>query len=214
MVIFGPMDQVGWARASAMVALSSRSVRPAPERPARRGQEQSGHRGRVGRGRQALMHGAVLGVDRHDLGPGRAARLLHDGRPGNERFLVGQRQSPPGLQGGHRHRKPGEADHGIEHHVGTGGGGHQALVPDHDLGPGRDAVTDQRIEGRIPDDHQRRVEQGGLSQQQLGRALGGQGGHPEAPRRTLQDVDGLGPDRAGRSQHADGAHQFIRGAWP
>ena len=66
--------------------------RPAPERTARGGEEQPGHVGRALQRGQALVQRAVLGVDRDDLGPGRAAGLLHDGRAGDQRLLVGQRQ--------------------------------------------------------------------------------------------------------------------------
>ena len=63
------------------------------------------------------MQRAVLRVDGDDLGTGRAAGLLHDGRAGDERFLVGQRQALARLERRHRDREPGEADHGVEHHV-------------------------------------------------------------------------------------------------
>ena len=45
-------------------------------------------------GPQALVHGAVLAVDRHQLGARRAPDGLHDRAAGDERLLVGQRQAP------------------------------------------------------------------------------------------------------------------------
>ena len=43
---------------------------------------------------QALVDGAVLGVDGDDLGPGRGPGPLDDRAAGDERLLVGQGQAP------------------------------------------------------------------------------------------------------------------------
>ena len=118
-VIFGPIDQVGWASASATVTSPSCSA----------GQPRNGPPDAVSSRRAtsvvpctAARHwcsGAVLGVDRDDLGTRRAARLLHDGRAGDQRLLVGQRQPLARLERGHGHRQPGEADDRVEHDVGA-----------------------------------------------------------------------------------------------
>ena len=77
MVIFGPIDQVGWARASSMVTSASSALRAPAERPAGRGEHDAAHplaAGAVGvLGAQALVDGAVLAVDGDQLA---GARLL------------------------------------------------------------------------------------------------------------------------------------------
>ena len=72
-VIFGPIDHVGWARASATVTRSSSArVRPrnGPPLAVRRIRRTASS----GPGLQRLVDGGVLRVDRHDLaaalGPG------------------------------------------------------------------------------------------------------------------------------------------------
>ena len=162
MVILGPIDHVGWASASATVTAPSRSA----------GQPRNGPPDAVSSSRatsvvglhrgQALVQGAVLGVHRDDLGPRRAPGLLHDGRAGDERLLVGQREPLAGLERRHRHRQAGEADHRVEHHVGAAGRRDHALLPHQDLGPGRHAVAHLAVAGRVADHDQLGPELGRL----------------------------------------------------
>ena len=72
-VIFGPIDQVGWASASSTVtAASSARVRPRNGPPLAVSTKPGHRRARSPLAAQALVDGAVLGVDRDDLGPGGA----------------------------------------------------------------------------------------------------------------------------------------------
>ena len=119
-VIFGPIDHVGWASASSTpTSASSAAVRPA-ERPAAGREQDAGDLAPgVGRRPQALVHGAVLAVDRHQLGARRRAQRLHHRPGGDQALLVGQGQALAGAQRGHRDREPGEADDGVDDDVGA-----------------------------------------------------------------------------------------------
>ena len=109
MVILGPIDQVGWASASSTVtARSCSAVQPRKGPPEAVSSSRATSVVGLHRG-QALVDGAVLGVDRDDLGPRGAPGLLHDRRAGDERLLVGQGQPLARLERGHGHRQAGEA---------------------------------------------------------------------------------------------------------
>ena len=215
-VILGPIVHVGWASAScdrhrAQLARAAQSRKGPPDA----GEEQPAprrvvllHRG------QALVHRAVLRVHRHDLGAGRAARLLHDGRAGDERLLVGQGEAPARLERRHRDRQPGEADDGVEDDVGAAGRIDQALLADEHLGAGGDAVADGRVEGGVADDDDGWEELVRLRDEHVGRAVGGERVHPEALRLGANDVERLRADRARGAHQADGAHRLSRGEAP
>ena len=93
-VIFGPMLQVGWASASSTVTCGELVAGAAPERTAARGEHDPGEVRPAIRltGTQALVHGAVLGVDRHELGAGRRSGGRDDRTGGDERLLVRERE--------------------------------------------------------------------------------------------------------------------------
>ena len=99
-VIFGPIAQVGWARASADGDRrpARRAVRPRNGPPLRREHDPAQLAAGAGAGPQALVDGAVLGVDRDELGARRRPQRLHHRPGGDERLLVGQRQPLAGPQ--------------------------------------------------------------------------------------------------------------------
>ena len=66
-VIFGPIAQVGWARASATVTWASCSARERAKRPAAGRKHHPPHLLPAAR-LQRLEHGAVFAVDRQDCG--------------------------------------------------------------------------------------------------------------------------------------------------
>ena len=74
-------------------------ARAAAERPAAGGEHDPGDLAAgVADAAQALVDGAVLAVDRHELGARRRPQRLHDRAAGDEALLVGQRQALAALQ--------------------------------------------------------------------------------------------------------------------
>ena len=139
MVIFGPIDQVGWARASSMVTSASSALRAAAERPAGRGEHDAAHplaarAVRVLRA-QALVDGAVLAVDGHQLAGARLlAHASHDRAGRDERLLVGEREPLAGLERRQRDAQPGEADDAVHAHVAQRGDVGERVRAGDDLG--------------------------------------------------------------------------------
>ena len=72
-MIFGPIDQVGWASASSTLDRGQLVPGPPPERAPGRGEHQPAPRRPGVAGPQALVERAVLGVHRDDLGARRCA---------------------------------------------------------------------------------------------------------------------------------------------
>ncbi len=75
----------------------------------------------VGARSQALVHGAVLAVDRHQFGSGSGPQWLHHRGAGDEALLVGQCQALAQLQRADRDGQPGEPDHPVDDDVGIVG---------------------------------------------------------------------------------------------
>ena len=119
-MIFGPIDQVGWASAWSTVTSAEIVERPTPERPAARRDEDARHlTAAVDRRAEALVHRAMLGVDRDDLGARHPTQRLHD-RPGRDQtLLVGQGESLARAQRRQRDREAGEADHRVDDDIGA-----------------------------------------------------------------------------------------------
>ena len=92
--------------------------RPAPERPARGGEQQPGHVVAAVPARRHWWTAQCSESTGTISAPGVPRARWHDRRPGDERLLVGQGQAPAGLEGGQGHRQPGEADHAVDDHVG------------------------------------------------------------------------------------------------
>ena len=157
---------------------------PAPERAARGGEPAGGPPvvvAAVGTGRgQALVDGAVLGVDRDDLGPRGPPGPLDDRGPGDQRLLVGQGQPPAGLEGGQGHRQAGEAHHAVDHHLGGARRRGQALGAGQHLGPGRDPAATSAARAASPMATSSGRSAAAWASRASDRALGGQGHHPEA----------------------------------
>ena len=103
-VIFGPIDQVGWASASSIGDVGQLGLRPPAERPAARGEHDAAHpvaRLAVGvLGAQALVDGAVLAVDRHQLAaPGCARTRRTTGPAAISDSLLASARRVPGREG-------------------------------------------------------------------------------------------------------------------
>ena len=117
MLIFAPIDQTGWAAASAGVATAIRSrcqVRKGPPEAVMMAQRHV----RVNPGGQRLQERVVLGVDRDDLGAGLGG-IRHEGSSGaDEALLVGKRNASSGLDGSMGRTQARRAADGSQHHVG------------------------------------------------------------------------------------------------
>ncbi len=213
-VILGPIDHVGWARASAMVtSASSARVRPRNGPPlavrTMRASRSTLPVGADGVGPQALVDGAVLGVDGDDLGPRRAPGHRHHRPAGDEGLLVGQGQPVPGPQGGQGDGEPGEAHHSVDHHVGVAGDGGQRTRSgvDLDLHAGREGLPQGRRPVGVGDGDHVGPELGHLGGQLLDRGGGAQGHDAVPVGLSPHHVEGLPADGAGR---ADQAHRLHR----
>jgi hypothetical protein len=89
---------------------------PFAKRPTRGRQNETGQPA-VASG-DALKHGAVLGVDRHDLATAGARRLRYEVARHDQRLLVGQSHPLAGPERGQRGIEPGGAYHGVHHDIG------------------------------------------------------------------------------------------------
>jgi hypothetical protein len=134
-VIFGPMLQVGWARASSMVT-SARSAAARPRNgPPLAVSTSCGDALRPGfvAGAEALVQGPVFAVDGDQFSPGGATGALYHRTAGDQRLLVGQRQPLAGQQRGQGDPEPGEPDDAVHADVGFLAEAGQPLGPDADL---------------------------------------------------------------------------------
>ena len=116
MVTFGPMSQVGWARASATDTWASCSDRAGAKRPAA-GREHHPPDLLAPARLHGLEDGAVFAIDGQN--PGLLLRgQPHDQRPGHHQaFLVGQGHGLAGLQGGPSALQAGASDDRRKHRV-------------------------------------------------------------------------------------------------
>ena len=196
-MIFGPIDHVGWASACSTRDVGELVGGAAPERPAARREQQAGDLAPGRRRRaQALVEGAVLAVDRHELGARRRPQRLHDRPGGDQALLVGQGQPLARRQRGDRDRQPGEADDGVDDDVGVldevgevvdDGGERQGGG---DLGPPR----------RVADGDAARAELLGLRDQRRRPTSRRRGRRPRsaAPRRARRRASGCRSSRTSR----------------
>jgi hypothetical protein len=123
----------------------------------------------AGVSRQALVHRAVLGVDRHDVARTRLVEHGPDHGPArDERLLVGQRQPLAGRQGGQREPQPGEPHDPVHTHVGHRAELGQSLGAGSDLGAGRHPVVHLGRPRRIADDDHLGAQVAGLGHQRVG----------------------------------------------
>ena len=155
------------------------------------------------------MERTVLGIDGDDLGSRGQPGPLDDRCPGDQRFLVGQGQPTSGLQGGQGDRKPGEAHHGVHHHLAQGGDGGQSLDSGDDIDPRWQGGGQDRRQRGVPDGHHLWMQLVGLSGQEVDRAPCPQRHHPEAVGLGTDHVDGLGADRT-RGPHDADRHRLVR----
>ena len=171
----------------------------------------------VGGALQALEDGGVLGIRRQQARAGSLQLRQHHRAGGDQGFLVGQGQILAGADRRQGGQQAGAADDAGHHQIGAGpgGGGAEAIGAAQQFGQAR------RAGGRL---------QGLQPLAQLGNAIGiGQGNgfgrvaadlldqqievvagrechHPEAIGKLLDDLQGLGADRAGGAEHGEGFH--------
>ena len=187
-----------------------------------RGGNPRGEAGRLGPGGalQALEDGRMLGIGRQQPRAGPLKLRQHHRSGRNQGLLVGQGQvlaGPNRREGG---QQAGATDDAGDHQIGRGpgGGGAEALGAAQQLGQGGRAVLG--IEGQqalpqgrdqvaIGQGHHLRTVALDLVNQQVEVAAGGEGHHAEAIGKVLDDLQGLGADRARGSQHAEGFHRRI-----
>ena len=116
MVIFRPICQVGWLRACSTVACSTFSAGQSRSAPPEAVMTTFSTSSAL-TGGQALEDGRVLAVHRQD-GHARRTRRGHDDRAGHhQRFLVGDGQGRPALDGRQRRGQARRAHHAREQNV-------------------------------------------------------------------------------------------------
>ena len=161
---------------------------------------------------ETLLDRHVFGIERHDART-RALGFLEHELPGrHEDLLVRERHLGAAAERG-EDRLQTEAAHQRPDHEVTRLGGHldQALraVDDADGGVRQGLPQTHRSLARVDRD-QARAELLGLLQQELHVGTGGQRRDLESIPEPPDDVQGLGPDRAGRTEDADGLHEPFR----
>lgn len=184
-------------------------LRTAPERASGGGDDELAHVG-PGAGGEGLEEGGVLGVDRDDLA--RLRHRLHQRAADDERLLVGEREGTARLQGGEGRGEADGAGDAVENGVaprGIGGGELGGRVrAGEDLGEGLpravrggQGLAQRRYDVPAGDGDGPHAQAVRLLGQQLHPPSGGgEPGHAEAVRVAQDEVDGLGADRAGRSE--------------
>ena len=111
------------------------------------------------------MHGAVLAVDRYQLGSGRGPQGLHHRPGGDQALLVGQPEPLARSQRLDRDGQTGESDDAVDHHI--GGADQIGLVSD-DLDT-RERCGDLGSPSLVCDGHDARSELAGLLDQRVDR---------------------------------------------
>ena len=185
----------------------------APEGSAASRQDDGGHPIRMIVGPQALVNGAVLGVDRNDLGPRIGADPLNHRSGRDQRLLVGQPEPLARLQGRQRHRQPGESDYSVDDRVGGGGRGRHRVLPGEQLHAGRQQLGQSGGAGRVGQRDDLRPEAMGLLGQQLHRAGCSQRDHAVSVGPGPHDVERLGSNRSGRAQNSDRRRTQVSSPW-
>ena len=178
-MIFGPIDQVGWASASATRDVLELGARAAAERPAGGGEDD--RLDRLGCAPlEALEDRGVLAVDREQQAAPAALRGDRELAGRDEALLVRERERDAALERPERRPDAGEADDRVEDDVGLArveelGG----VAADLDV---LDAVRGREVVERLRARRER-------AQLEL--------------RAALHDLERLAADRAGRTEESD-----------
>jgi hypothetical protein len=170
-VILGPIDQVGMGQGVLDGHDGQLRPRPAPERPARGGEDDLGHPlPAVASGDWARRHWWTAQCSEStgtSSAPGVARARCTTGTAGDEGLLVGQRQALAGLQRGQGDAEPGEADHPVDADVGERRDGGKGLRAGEHLRPRRHRRLEGRGVGRVADGHHLGAPAPGLLRQQV-----------------------------------------------
>ena len=210
-VIFGPIFQVGWARASSIVIASNVSrgrVRNGPPDAVRTSRSTSEWTPAAER----LVEGAVLRVDGEDRraggGGGRHHRLARD----DEDFLVREGERLAELHRLVRRRKPGRADDAAEDDVDLGEGGDvdDPLLAAADAHAGELPADAVRV-GALLHRDDRRAEAGDGGEERFEVRAGRHRDDAEAVGEGLEDRERRPADGAGGAEEGDVARGVHRG---
>jgi hypothetical protein len=153
----------------------------------------------IDRRTQALVHSAVLAVDRHELGARRRSQRLHHGPGSDQALFVRQRQSLAATQGGNRDRQAGKADDGVDHDVGVIG--QVTELGDHVCERQRVGDASPLIVVGNGDDLRPELER--LLDEHVDRRSDAQTDDLEAIGLGAHDVEGLGADAAAAAGNRD-----------
>ena len=171
--------------------------RPGPERPARRREDEAGELTGPAAG-DALQHGAVLGIDGHDLPAPHACGLGDELSRHHERFLVGERHALAGAQRGERRLEARRADDRVDDDP------HVRVRRRFDQAAGSTLVSRFPVPG-IHEPHVRRPPFRGLILEQLRVRVRGQRHHAEPLALAPQHLQGGRADRSGGAEDGDAA---------
>ena len=197
-----------------------------------RGGNARGEAGGVGPGRalQALEDGRVFGIGWQQARTTLGQFRQHHRASGDQGFLVGQGQILAGAHRSQGGQQAGATDDPGHHQIGAGPGRRHAdaVGAAQDFGQlGRALAGLEGVEPGLQAGHQLGIGQGhhlggvalNLLNQEVEVAPCREGHHLEAIGEILHDLEGLGADRTGGSQHADGFHgwgpcRFRRSSFP
>lgn len=165
------------------------------ERPSARRQHDAADLGSgVDGGAEALVDGAMLGIDRDELGAGSCPQRLDHRAGGDQAFLVGQGKPLAARQRGDGDRQPGEPDDSIDDDIGVGDQVSELVRHGGERQRGRDLGAAPRI----ADGDAAGPELLGLGDQRVDRTEDPEGDDLEAAWLGADDIEGLRADRAGR----------------
>ncbi len=208
-VIFGPMLQVGWVRASPRsTSARSSASRPRNGPPEAVSTMRSTRRMPSAARRHWWTAQCSLSTGTSSA-PGVSRDGAHHGPGGDQRFLVRQREPSSGTQRRHRHRQAGEADHTVDRDLGLDGERRQRLGPGDDV----DAGIEQRLElggsSGVGDADHPWPDRVGLRCELSHGGGGGERNDLELVGLRCDDLERLGADGAGGAENGDRDHATV-----
>ena len=149
------------------------------------------------------MDGAVLGVDRDDLGPGVVRARCTTGAPAMIDSLLARASRRPASRAARVTVSPAKPTTPLTATSATVAMAASPSVPATTSIPGGRIRASSAAERRVADGHHLGAEPAGLGGQRVDRALGAEGHHLEPLGARLDHLEGLGADGAGRPDQAD-----------